>query len=503
MWNELINGIWIVLSIKHLIYMTFGVAAGIAVGATPGLTSSMGVALLIPITFSMPATTGLILLGSMYVGSVYGGSISAILIGIPGTPASIATSFDGHVMVKNGEADMALRTSISASTVGGIIGALCLIFIAPPLAKIALSFGPDEYFWVAVFGLTIIISIASKNPIKGFISAALGFFVGTIGMDPVIGNTRFTFGSTELIGGIDVVVLLIGLFSIPQALSMVETGDIKASYSIEKRNKMATFVDVWKDIKEHSWVTYLRSSILGTIIGIIPGAGGSIASYLGYNEAKRWSKRPELFGTGIAEGVAASEAANNAVIGGAMVPLLTLGVPGNNVSAILIGGLMIQGLRPGPMLFVQNPDVVYSFMFSLLFANFVMLFLGYYGANFFVNIVKIPNNILAPSIITLSMIGSYAIRNSFFDVGLMIFFGFLGYLMKKVNISFAPAVLALILGPIAESNIRRAFQISNGSVSILFSSMLDWILISLSIISIFFALVIFIKDRRQSKIYVK
>ncbi len=498
MWASLISGLSIVFSIKSIIIMIFGVASGIAVGAMPGLSAAMGVALLIPITFAMDPATGLILLGSMYIGAIYGGSISAILIRVPGTPASIATAFDGHVMIQNGEADLALKTSIVSSFIGGIIGALALIFMAPPLARIALSFGPDEYFWVAVFGLTVIVSLASENPIKGFISASLGFFIGTIGMDPLIGNTRFAFGNVNLYGGINVVVLLIGLFSIPQALEMIEKGDISSSLSIAKRKKMVRFAEIWNDIKENSWFTYLRSSVIGTVIGIIPGAGANIASYVGYNEAKRWSKRPERFGTGIPEGVAASEAANNAVVGGSLVPLLTLGVPGNNVAAVLVGGLMIQGLRPGPMLFSQNAEIVYSFMGAILFGNVIMLVLGYYGANLFVNVVKIPNNILAPVVVTLSMIGSYALQNSFFDIGLMLFFGLLGYLMRKAKISSAPAVLALILGPMAELNVRRAFQIG-GNASILFSSLVDWILIVLSALSLFFAVYVFIKERKTQQ----
>jgi putative tricarboxylic transport membrane protein len=487
------SGLAFIFTIKSIFIMFLGVGSGIAVGAMPGLSASMGVALLIPVTFAMDPASGLILLGSMYIGAIYGGSISAILIQVPGTPASIATSFDGHVMTKNGEADKALKISITSSFTGGIVGALALIFLAPPLAKIALSFGPDEYFWVAIFGLTIIVSLASDNPIKGFLSAAIGFFIGTIGMDPMIGNIRFAFGNVNLVGGINVVVLLIGLFSIPQALEMIEKGKINASFSIMKRKKIVSIREILRDIKS-CWVTYIRSSILGTLIGIIPGAGANIASYVGYNEARRWSKNPKQFGTGISEGVAASEAANNAVVGGSMIPLLTLGVPGNNVSAVLVGGLMIQGLRPGPMLFTQNPDIVYAFMAAILFGNVIMLLLGYFGANLFVNVVKIPNNILAPIIITLSMIGSYALQNSFFDIGLMLFFGLLGYLMRKVNISAAPAVLALILGPMAEQNVRRAFQIG-GDATILFSSPIDWILIILSLVSLGFAVMGFIKDR--------
>lgn len=498
MWAPLMRGFNIVLSLKSIIIMFIGVAGGIGVGSMPGLTGTMGVALLIPVTFSMDPASGLILLASMYIGAIYGGSISAILLRVPGTPASIATAFDGHVMTKNGEGDLALKTSIVSSFVGGVTGALILIFLSPPLAKVALSFGPDEYFWVAIFGLSIIISLVSENPIKGFISASLGFFVGTIGMDPLIGNTRFAFGNTNLISGINVVVLLIGLYSIPQALEMIEE-DSSKSLEIVKTGKKAKLKDVWDDIKENSWMTYIRSSILGSLVGVIPGAGANIASYLGYNEAKRWSKRPDKFGTGIQEGVAASEAANNGVVGGSLVPLLTLGVPGNAVSAVLIGGLMIQGLRPGPQLFTSDPDIVYSFMGAILFANLIMLLLGYYGANLFVQVVKIPNTILAPIVITLSMIGSYALQNSLFDVALMLSFGMIGYFMRKVNIKSSPAVLALILGPMAEENVRRALMISGGNINILFSSVTDFILITLIVLSLGTSIFVFFKERVKNK----
>jgi putative tricarboxylic transport membrane protein len=495
MWEPLIDGLNIVFSLGGLAAMVFGVAVGISVGAMPGLSAAMGVALLIPVTFSMDSSIGLILLGSVYIGAIYGGSISAILISVPGTPASIATSFDGFKMTKNGEADKALKVSISSSFVGGVVGALALIFMAPPLAKIALSFGPDEYFWVAVFGLTIIVSLASENPIKGFISACIGFFVGVIGMDPLIGNTRFTFGNVNLLSGINVVVLLIGLFSVPQALEMIEnSGKLNQASSIMKRKKIIRFGEVFKEMKV-CVVTLLRSSFLGTLIGIIPGAGANIASYVGYNEAKRWSRTPSKFGTGISEGIAASEAANNAVVGGSLVPLLTLGVPGNMVAAVMIGGLMIHGLSPGPMLFVQDAQIVYSFMGAILFGNFVMLVLGYFASNLFVNVVKIRNNILAPVVLVLSVVGSYALQNSMFDVGLMLAFGVLGYLMKKTNISSAPAVLALILGPMAELNLRRAMQISRTPL-VFFSGLIDWILIILTALSLVFAVFVFVRDRK-------
>lgn len=493
-WPFLLNVMSEIFSISGILLITLGVVGGIAVGAMPGLSATMGVALLIPFTFTLAPAHGLMLLGSVYIGAIYGGSIPAILLRIPGTPASIATTLDGFQMAQNGEADKALKISITSSFVGGVISALALLLIAPPLALIALSFGPAEYFWVTLFGLTIIVALSSNNPIKGFLSAVFGLFIGVIGMDPLIGVSRFDFGNINLLGGISPIILLIGLYSIPQALEMLESGEINKGLSAVKVQKIESFKEIWAEICQ-IWPTYLRSGFIGTIIGIIPGAGANIASYIGYNEAKRWSKQREKFGTGISEGVAGSEAANNGVTGGSLIPLLTLGIPGNNVTAVLIGGLLIQGLRPGPMLFRENADIVYIFMGAILVGNFIMLLLGYYGANIFVNVVRVPKTIVAPTVIVLSVIGTYSISNSLFDVGLMLSIGLIGYLMRNLNIDSAPAVLALILGPMAESNVRRALLISGGSISILFTGLINWIFIVATVASLVFGFITFAREK--------
>jgi len=491
---HILNAIPEIFSIYGILLITLSVAGGIAIGAMPGLSATMGVALFIPITFAMTPAHGLMALGGIYIGAIYGGSISAILLRIPGTPASIATILDGFPMTQNGEADKALKISITSSFFGGIISVLALLLIAPPLAKIALAFGPAEYFWVTLFGLSIIVALSSNNLIKGFISAIIGLFIGVIGMDPLIGFSRFDFGNINLLSGISPIILLIGLYSIPQALEMLESGEINEGSSVAKLQKRASFKEIWEEFCQF-WPTYLRSGIIGTIIGIIPGAGANIASYVGYNEAKRWSKHPEKFGTGISEGITGSEAANNGVTGGSLIPLLTLGIPGNGVTAVLIGGLLIQGLRPGPMLFSENADIVYTFMVSILFGNFIMLFLGYYGASIFANVVKIPKAIVAPTVIVLSIVGTYAINNSLFDVGIMLTMGLIGYLMRNLNIDSAPAVLALILGPMAESNVRRALLISGGSIGILFTGLINWIFLIATVASLVFGFSAFIKGR--------
>lgn len=480
--QQLINGAMVALQATNILVVFLGTVLGISVGALPGLTATMGVGLLIPVTFGMDPVTGLLLLAGVYCGAIYGGSISAILLNTPGTPSSAATTFDGYKMTKNGEAGKALATSTISSFIGGIISAACLILIAPPLGRVALKFGPAEYFAVAVFGLTIICSLTSKSLPKGLISGLIGLLISTIGMDPVTGFPRFTFGKMELLEGVFIIPALIGLFSMSQVLILTETV-IKDTQSEGKK----TISDkIWLSFKEFKsmLVTIIKSSFIGTFIGIIPGAGGDIASFMGYNEAKRFSKNKEKFGTGYPEGVAASEAANNAVTGGSLVPLLTLGVPGNSVTAVLLGGLMIQGLTPGPEMFTKHSEITYAFLMGLILANVAMLILGLGGAKVFVKVLNIPNSILIPIIFCLSVIGPFALRNSMFDVFLMFLFGILGYLMRKAKFQPAPVILGMILGPMAERNFRRVLLINQGGVLFILTKPIALFLIILSIISI-------------------
>ena len=497
MWSNIVAALPLLFSLKGIIAMVVGVILGSSIGALPGLSATMGVALVLPFTFTMPPEIGLLLIAGIYNGAIYGGSITAILIRVPGTPASCATIFDGYPMVQQGRANEALEAAISSSTFGGVLSALALLFIAPPLAAFSLAFGPAEYFWLAVFGLTIIISLSSESLVKGLLSACLGLFIALIGQDPVTARVRFTFGITDLIGGVELVSFLIGLFSIPQALTLVEKhgqGIVLKGQNQETLGKVRLFQHF-----PRLWRTYIRSSIIGTVIGIIPGAGANIASFIGYNEARRNSKDRDKFGTGLVEGVVGSEAANNAVTGGSLIPLLTLGIPGNAVSAIVLGGLMIHGLTVGPQLFNNNPDIVYTFMMGMLVTNVIMLVCGYYGARAFVNVVRVPNHILAPIVIVLSVIGSFAIRNSMFDVAMMLFFGVIGYLMQKGEYPLAPAVLALILGPMAESNLRRAMLMGGGSLRFLFRSTVSWILIIITLISVALPLIRNYQERNRKE----
>jgi putative tricarboxylic transport membrane protein len=478
------QGLLVAMQWKNVLLVFFGAAGGIIIGALPGLTATMGVALLIPVTFGMEPASGLIMLGAIYCGAIYGGSISAILIRTPGTPAAAATVFDGYEMTKKGEAGKALGAAIYASFVGGIVSATILILVAEPLAMFSLRFGPPEYMWLGVFGLTIIASLAGRSLLKGMISGLIGLLISTMGMHPLSGFMRFTFGRVELYDGIPIVIALIGLFSVSQVLYLAER---KGAEAAEISKNVGNLLPTWAELKEVK-ATLLRSSIIGTIVGAIPGAGTDIASFLGYNEARRFSKNPEKFGTGCVEGVVAPEAANNGVTGGSLIPMLTLGIPGNAVTAVLMGGLLIHGLLPGHELFTKHGHIIYGFMISLYLANIFYLFMGFLAVRHFVRVVQTPSGVLAPVIMTLSVVGSYAINNSVSDVMLMFGMGLLGYVMRKLDYPLAPICLAIILGPMVESNLARTLTISQAKeinpLLMSFTRPICLILISLTILSL-------------------
>jgi putative tricarboxylic transport membrane protein len=481
--ENILMGIELAVTWQNLIIAFAGVIMGITFGALPGFTAAMGVAVLIPLTYGMNPVMGLILLAAVYCGAIYGGSITAILLHTPGTPAAAATAIDGYEMTKQGKASEALTEAICASFWGGIFSAFALLLIGPPLAKAALKFGPPEYFMLGVFGLTIIVTLTAKSLIKGIISGILGLIFGTVGMDPLLAFPRYTFGQPSLMTGVSLVPALIGLFSISQVLMMVaqkEQGIVQVDTSGIK-GKKPRLSDLYKYP-----VTYIRSSIIGTFIGMLPGAGASIAAFLGYNEAKRFSKTPEKFGTGLREAVGAAEAANNGVTGGSLITLLTLGIPGNSVTAILLGGLMIQGLRPGNELFTTNARITYPFLIGLFIANIFMLLVGLFGSRHFAHVVKTPVNILATVIIVLGVMGSYAINNNMFDVYVMMFFGLLGYLMRTNGFDTAPVVLGIILGPIAEKGLTQSFVLARGEsiIKLFLSRPITLVLIVLIIISL-------------------
>lgn len=441
-----------VLNFDCLLWIALGTLIGIVFGAAPGLTATTAVALFTPITFYMPLNISLSFLMGMYCGGFYAGSIPAILINTPGAPGNAATVMDGYPMAKNGQAGRALSVSVTSSYIGGTLSAFALLVFAPIIAKIALKFGAPEYFAVAVLGLVCIAGVSGRSIVKGIAGATIGMFLSTIGMDPIDGLPRFTLDSVYLMGGIALIPALVGLFAITEVLSKVDKMDDENNKVITQISGiMPHFSEYW----HNKWLI-LKSSIIGILVGAVPGTGPTIASWMAYNEAKRSAKDPEKYGTGIPEGVMATEASNNAVTGGALIPLLTLGVPGDTVTAVLLGALMIQGLTPGPMLLTEHYDLVAFLLWILIFANIVMLLMGLLSSKFAPYILKIPVKILMPIVCVLCITGGYAANNSFFDAAMVIVIGLGGYILMSFGFPVAPVVLGLILGPIIEPNMRMA-----------------------------------------------
>ena len=473
-----------------ILAMIVGVAVGIAVGALPGLSATMGIAVLIPLTFTMSPLVALGMVAGIYNGAMYGGSIPAILLRIPGTPAGIATVFDGHEMAKKGQARLALDISLVSSSLGSAISALALLFLAPPLAAIALKFSPADYFWLALFGLTTISVLLAGNPAKGFLSACFGLVLGMVGIDSLTGVERFTFDNLELLSGVDIIVLLTGLYAIPPAIDLMLGGEAFAKGSLSLGNKRGPFR--WRSLIP----VWIRSSVIGLVVGIIPALGGNIAALLAWNEQRRVSKDKANYGKGLPEGLAAPECANNADTGATLIPALTLGVPGNAVAAVILGALLVHGLRPGPELFRADADTVYGFMLTMLVTAGLMFVIGKVGAKAFINVLRMPPRLLGPMILALTTVGVYAVHNSIFEVWMMLGFGAVGYAMEKLDIPTAPAVLAVILGPMAEASFRRALLIGRGEASYFVASPISWVLIALIAMAVLSPAVRAVRERR-------
>ena len=449
---------------SSMMFILIGVTMGIMVGCLPGLTATMGCALLIPFTFSMPPIQGLLMLMGLFTGAIYGGSISGVLIGTPGTPAAAATLIDGYPLSLKGEAGKAIGISTVASFVGGAIGAIIMAFLAPQIAQFGLHFGPPEFFALAIFGLTMIISISGESLLKGAIAALVGLMITTIGFDPLSGVPRFTFGNENLLGGITFIPALIGLFGFAQVFRNIERMEIVP----QVKSKVGKILPSFKEVKS-LLPTMFKSGGIGSMTGSVPGLGADIAAFVAYGEAKRTSKEPEKFGKGILEGVAAPEAANNGATGGAMIPMLTLGVPGDAVTAVLLGALTIHGFQPGPLLFRDHLDIVYPIFAGMILCQLVLLIVGLSGARLFAKLINIDIKILTPIIFLLCIVGSYSMRFSFFDVGLALGIGVLAYFMGKAKFPVSPILLALILGPMAEQNMRRSLMLSHDDLTIFFT----------------------------------
>jgi len=480
--DAVLTGLTGVMSPLNLLLIAGGTAIGIFVGAMPGLSATMAIALLLPLTFPLPPATGLSMLASLYMGAMYGGSIAAILLRTPGTPAAAATVLDGYPMARNGQAGKALGVSLVASFIGGLISSIGLLTVAPLLGKIALEFGPVELFAVAVLGLTIIASLSRGSTILGLLSGVLGTLFAMVGMDNITGVPRFTFGNINLFSGISFVVALIGLFSIPQAIRLIERKeDAKRELVVNRiTDKM---LPTWKEFKALA-VTIVRSSFIGLVVGLIPGTGGDTACWFGYNEAKRFSKHKEKFGTGIPEGVAAAEAANNAVVGGALIPTISLGIPGSSSTAVLMGGLMVHGIMPGPSLMSEYADVTYTLIWAVVLSNFAMLFLGLLLTRMSISVTRVKDKIMAPLIIVLCVIGSFSINNNIFDVILMFGFGILGYAMDKLKIPTAPMVVGLILGDMFNVTLHQSLLISHGSWAVFAKNPISATLLAIAFLSL-------------------
>ena len=431
-------------------------------GALPGLTVTLAVTLVLPFTFDLPPESGIVLLTGVYCAGTYAGSISAILINTPGTPSSVATAWDGYPLTLQGRSFEALSIALHASVLGGLVSAVALIFFAPMLAKTALAFGPPETFALTFFGLTIISRVSGNSLLKGLVSALFGLLIASVGVDPIMGVPRFTFNTFYLYGGVGMIEVFIGIFAIAEIFNQIEKRTEAGKLSKDGTQKK-TFR--WKEIVPHYW-TVIKSSVIGIIIGVIPGTGGSIASFIAYDEAKRSSKEPEAFGKGSLEGIAASESANNGVTAATLIPTLTLGIPGNTVAAIFLGALLIHGLTPGPQLFVNQGGLMYTIMVSFILANVVMYVQGRFALEWFDKIINIPAGILLPIILVMCLIGAYYISNSLNSVIVALIFGCIGYAMIRFEYPTAPMVIAIILGRMVEESMRQSLILSDGSALI-------------------------------------
>jgi len=482
-----------ILSLPLLLASGLSVFAGIMVGALPGLTATLAVSLLVGITYSFDTTLALVILIGIYVGGVYGGSQTAILLNIPGTPASAASAIEGNLLARRGLAGQAIGVATLSSFVGTLFGALMLLVASPLLGRVALQFGSWEFFLLAVFGVMICGSLATGNPIKGWIGGFLGLTFAMIGMDAMQGFPRLTFGQFQLNGGISLIPAMIGLFAIPE---IIDSLSMQVRPSVIR--KVASVLPRWSDFKRHLPTT-LRSGVIGTAIGIVPGAGEDIAAWVSYANAKRFSKQPELYGTGSEEGLVACEVANNSCIGGALVPLLTLAIPGGSVSAVILGALFIHNVRPGPLLFIEQPQYFYQIVAMLVISSCFMLVGGLAAARFLPRLLQVPVGLLMPVITVLCVIGAFAVSSRMFDVYLMFAFGLLGYFLKRFGYTPAPIVLGLILGPMADENLRRALFLSEGSLMPLLTRPISLILTLVILATVFGSLTQLVRRGRHGR----
>ena len=479
LYDSVMAGLALVGNLEAFLSLAIGIVIGVVGGAIPGISATMAVALALPFTFPMEAINGILLLLGVYKGGIFGGSIPAILIKTPGTPASSATILDGHPMAERGEAGRALGMALWASCTADFVSNLALIFFAGFLASFALSFGPPEFFALILFSLTIIAGVSGESLLRGALSALLGLLLATIGLDLVYGTNRFTFGDPNLMGGLNFIAVLIGLFAIPEVINMVwhPTGHMGKVQKLG--SKWVTFADYRKSFR-----SIIRGSFIGVFLGSIPGIGSAPAAFLSYSEARRKSPNRANFGKGEIEGVAASEAGNNGVAGATLIPLLALGVPGDVITAIIIGAFMVHGLQPGPMMFVLNVDIIYGLFIGLILSSGILFVVGGLAIRGFRPVADIPKRILMPMVLVLCIYGVFAVNNNIFDVGVMFVMGWVGFAMMRLHIPPAPFLIAFILGPLLEDNFRQAMLMSGGSPDILLRGPITWVFWTLTVIAI-------------------
>lgn len=481
------------------ILLTFvGVAVGIVFGALPGLSATMAIALFLPVTYAMESGDAMTLLMALFIGAISGGLISAILLHIPGTPSSVATCFDGHPMVKKGQAAKALGIGVVFSFIGTVFSTVLLMFISPWLASVAINFGNYEFFAIAIFSLTMIATLSSGNMVKGIMAGVIGFMFSTVGTDSVEATARFTFGQSALRGGFDMLAVMVGLFAVGEIISAAQTSH-NPKEELMAQPSMKGVKGFGFTMKEFfsQWFNALRSAVIGMGIGILPGIGGGTSNVMAYTVAKNYDKHPEEFGTGRIDGLVASETANNATIGGAMVPLLTLGIPGDTTTAMLLGALTLHGLTPGPLLFQNQGSIVYGIFAAMLISSVVMLFMEFFGLRVFVKLLSIPKYILLPCVFVLCTIGAYALQNNMNQVFACIIFGVIGFAFKKFDVPTTPFILGFILGPLAEVNLRRGLMRSQGNFMPFLTSPISAVFLAVALLVIVMAVLKPIRAKRK------
>ncbi len=497
--QSLIQGFSVALSFKNLALMFAGIILGVIIGVLPGLGGANGVAILLPLTFSMAQTPGgttsaIILLSCIYWGALFGGAITSILFNIPGEPWSVATTFDGYPLAQQGRAGNALTAAFTSSFVGALIAVIVITFLSPVVARFALEFGPPEFFAVYLLTFCAFVGMSKEPPFKTLASMMLGFALAAVGTDPVTGALRLTFGSTALLSGFDFLVAVIGLFGIGEILLTLEEG--LAFKGASAKINLRVVLDTWKELPRY-WLTSLRSAAVGCFMGIVPG-GATPASFMSYGVARRFSPNGDKFGTGQVEGVVAPETAAHAAGTSALLPMITLGVPGSPTAAVLLGGLLIWGLQPGPLLFVEQKDFVWGLIASMYLGNIAGLIVVLTCVPLFAAILRIPFSVIAPIIIVICAIGSYTVHNSLFDVWMMVVFGIAGYVFKKLSYPLAPLVLAIVLGDRAEASFRQAMLVSQGDMSVFFSNALVGSLTGLALLLLFWPLLSWLISRARA-----